>query len=140
VGDVVDDVQARHAVAAEQVDRVGFLLTEQRHQHIEAGDLLLAGGLDVEHRALQHPLEPQGRLHVGLLGVDERRGLADEVAELAPQAIEAGAAGLQHVADARHVQQREQQVLDGDELVALRARLLEGGVEAVFQFLAQHGL
>jgi hypothetical protein len=36
------------------------------------------------------------------------------------------------------VEQREQQVLDGDELVALLARLDEGHVQTDFQFLRDH--
>ena len=36
------------------------------------------------------------------------------------------------------VEQRHQQVLDGDELVALLPRLDEGHVQADFQFLRDH--
>ena len=79
----------------------------------------------MEHRALQHALESERRLHLGLLVLASNRGVDSSmnVLEFAPQPGEIGAAGLQHLDDRRGIEQCEQQVLDGDELVALfRAR------------------
>ena len=53
----VDDVEPRHALFAEQIHRMSVLLGKQGDQHVERGHLLLARGLDVVDRALQHPLE-----------------------------------------------------------------------------------
>jgi hypothetical protein len=43
VRNVVDDVQARDAALVQEIDGVRFLLAEDRHQHVRAGDFLLAG-------------------------------------------------------------------------------------------------
>ena len=42
VRDEVDDVEARHALLVQEVDGVRVLLAEDRHQHVGAGDFLLA--------------------------------------------------------------------------------------------------
>ena len=54
------------------------------------------------------------------------------------QVVDVGRAGAQHFGGGRVVEQRQQQVLDGDELVALLARLDERHVQADFQFLRNH--
>jgi hypothetical protein len=40
--DEVDDVEPRHALLVQVVHRVRILLAEDRHQHVGAGDFLLA--------------------------------------------------------------------------------------------------
>jgi hypothetical protein len=50
VRDVVDDVEARHALLVQEIDGVRILLAEDRDQHVGAGDFLLAGGLHVQDR------------------------------------------------------------------------------------------
>ena len=62
----------------------------------------------------------------------------DRIFQLAAQAREIGSNRLEHGFGRWVVQQREQQVLDGDELVALLARLDERHVQADFQFLRNH--
>ncbi|MNC93750.1 hypothetical protein D3C83_104470 [compost metagenome] len=54
------------------------------------------------------------------------------------QLVHVGAAGAQHLGRGRVVEQREQQVLDGDELVPLLARFDERHVQADFEFLGDH--
>src|SRR6185437_5510130 len=54
VRDVVDDIQAGDVLAVQQEHSVTLFLTEDRYQHVGNADFLLAAGLDVEHRALQH--------------------------------------------------------------------------------------
>jgi len=44
-----------------------LFLAEDRDQDVGHGDFLLAARLNVKHRALQHPLKPQRRLHVAVL-------------------------------------------------------------------------
>ena len=68
---VVDDVQAGDVLLVEEVDGVGVLLAKNRHQHVGAGDLLLARGLHVVDRALQHALEAQRGLGVAAVVVGE---------------------------------------------------------------------
>ena len=57
----------------------------------------------------------------------------DELLELTAQTCEISAARLQGLDHRRGVEQREQQVLDGDEFVPLLARALEGVVQTVFE-------
>src|SRR5262245_25179058 len=67
-----------------------------------------------------------------------RRVLADEIGQHAAPFLEGDAAGLQDLCGRRVVQHREQEVLDGDELVLLLPRLDEGHVKRDFQFLRNH--
>jgi hypothetical protein len=139
VRDVVDHVQARDALLLQEIDRVRVLLAEDRHQHVGAGDFLLARRLHVQDRALDDALEAERGLRVDLaIGGDARRLLGDVLREVLAQLVHVGAAGAQHLGGRRVVQQREQQVLDGDELVALLARLDKGHVQADFEFLGDH--
>ncbi len=141
VRDVVDDVEPGHALLVQVVDGVRVLLAEDRHQHVGAGDFLLAraGRLHVHDRALDHALEAQRRLRVDLVAAaDGRRVLLDEPAQALAQLVDVGCAGAQHLGGRGVVEQREQQVLDGDEFVPLLARLDERHVQADFQFLRDH--
>lgn len=64
--------------------------------------------------------------------------LDDEVGQVLAQCIRLGAAGTQRIGGRRIVDQREQQVLDGNELVAFLTRLDKGHVQADFEFLGNH--
>jgi hypothetical protein len=94
VGDVVDHVEPRHVLLVEQVDRLAVLLAEQGDQHVGAGDLLLAGGLHMEHRPLQHPLKAQRRLRLtrvpsAISGVVSSMKVAMSLRSLPPSAPQA---------------------------------------------------
>ncbi|MDT4809307.1 hypothetical protein FQZ97_421890 [compost metagenome] len=52
MGDVVDDVDAGHALLLQQEYGLAFLLAEDRHQYIGTGHFALTGTLHVEHRTL----------------------------------------------------------------------------------------
>ena len=54
------------------------------------------------------------------------------------QVVDVGRAGAQHFGGRRVVEQRQQQVLDGDEFVPLLARLDERHVQADFKLLRDH--
>ncbi len=140
VRDVVDNIEAGHAALVEEIDRVRFLLAEDGDQHVGAGDFLLAGGLDVQDGALDDALESLRGLRVGV-GVRRQAGrvLVDEVGEHAAQLVEVDAAGLEDFGGRRIVEHREQQVLDGDELMLLLPRLDKSHVEGNFEFLRNHG-
>ena len=141
VGDEVDHVQPGHALLVQVVHRVRILLAEDRHQHVGAGDLLLAaaGALHMHDGALDDALEAQRRLRVHLLGArDGGRVFLDEGDQALAQVVDVGRAGAQHLGGRRVVEQRHQQMLDGDEFVPLLTRLDEGHVQADFQFLRNH--
>jgi len=65
VADIAHRIQTAHVLLLEEVDRVAIALGKQRDQHVGAGDGVLAGGLDVQDRALDHPLEARCRLRIG---------------------------------------------------------------------------
>jgi hypothetical protein len=89
--------------------------------------------------ALDDPLEAEGRLGVDLaVGGDARGLLGDVLGQVLAQLVHVGAAGAQHFGRGGVVEQRKQQVFDGDELVALLARLDERHVEADFKLLGNH--
>ncbi len=139
VRDEVHDVEARDFLQAEQVRRVTVLLAEDRDQHVGDRHFLLAARLHVEHGALQHALETQRRLHLAIVVLLEaRRRLVDEFLQLLAQARRIRAAGAQDLAHLRRVDDREQQVLDGHEFMALVPGPLEGLVQADLEFAAQH--
>ena len=62
----------------------------------------------------------------------------DEIAKSLAQFVDVGGAGAQSLDGSGVIQQREQQVLHGDELVPLLARLDKGHVQADFEFLCDH--
>ena len=132
----VDDVEPRDVLQSQQVDRLRLLLAENRDEHVDRRDFLAAARLHVEHGPLQHSLETQRRLDLGsfvLLAAQPRSRAFDELLQLAAQAREVRAARFQRFDHRRRIEQREQQVLDGDELVALFPRSLERVVQTVFE-------
>ena len=87
--------------------------------------------LHVHDRALDHALESEGRLGVDLVGAaDGGRVLLDEADQALPQIVQVRRARAQHFGRRRIVKQRHQQVLDGDEFMALLPGLDEGHVQA----------
>ena len=95
----------------------------------------------MEHGPLQHALKAEGGLgfavfverQQGGVGIHERRQLCFELVHIR-------AARPQHLGRGGLVHQREQKVLDGDELVALLPRLAKGDVQGVFELFAEHGI
>ncbi|MNV54690.1 hypothetical protein D3C71_1468960 [compost metagenome] len=134
MGQIIDHVQTGHVLLVEVIDRVRLLLAEDRHQHVGAGDLLLAGGLHVVDGALQHPLEAQRGLGVAAIvfGQDRHRGV-DRLLQLGAQALEVGARSLQHGLGGCVFKQGQQQMFNRHvfvtgfpgALVALTNGLLE---------------
>jgi hypothetical protein len=123
------------------VHGVRVLLAEDGDQHVRARHFLLAVGrrLDMHDRALDHPLEPEGGLRVDLFGArHDRRVLLDEGGQALAQVVDVGRAGAQHFGGRRIVEQRQKQMLDGDELVSLLTGLDKGHVQTDFQFLGDH--
>jgi len=142
VGDVVDHIEPAHALLVQVVNGVRVFLAKNGHQHVGAGDFFLAvaGALHVHDGALDHALEAQRGLGVHLVGPGHLgRVVFDEVRQGLAQLINFGRTGAQHVGGAGVVEQGQQQVLDGDEFVALLARFHEGHVQADFEFLGDHG-
>ena len=93
----------------------------------------------MEDRALDYALESEGGLGVDVvIAGDGRCVFADEVGEVLAQGIDLRTAGAQGLGSRGIVEQREKQVLHGDEFVALLASLDKSHVQADFEFLGDH--
>ena len=141
VRDEVDDVEPGHALLVQVVHRVRILLAEDGDQHVGAGDFLLAvaGALHVHDRALDHALETERWLGVRLRVRRQDRGVVrDEVLQVLAQILDVARAGAQHFGGRRIVEQREQQVLDGDEFVSRLPGFYKRHVQADFELLGDH--
>jgi hypothetical protein len=113
-----------------------LLLAEDGDQHIGDTHFASPARLHLEHRSLQHALASQRGLHLAFVfaGLDARRGLIDMPAQLFGQAPDVGATCLEDLAHPRRVDDRQQQVLDGEKFVTGLARLREGTIQATFKF------
>ena len=141
VRNVVDHIQPGDALLVQVIDGVRVLLAEDGDQHVGPRDLLLAvgGGLHVHDGPLDDPLEAQRGLRVDLFGARHHRGVfLDEARQALAQLVDVGGAGPQHFGRRWIVEQRQQQVLDGDEFMALLPGLDKGHVQADFQLLGDH--
>ena len=77
---------------------MALALGEDRDEHVGAGDLGAARALDMDRRALDHPLEAGGRRRLGSLDVGDQRVelLVEEGDDGLAQLVEIDAAGLHH--------------------------------------------
>ena len=113
VRDVVDRVEPGHVLLLQEIDRVALALGEHRDQHVGAGHLLAARGLDVDRGALQHALKARGRLGVVLVRGDQVAELVVDIGQhLAAQPVEIDAAGAQHRDRILVLGQRQQQMFE----------------------------
>ena len=113
---------------------MAFPLGEHRDEHVGAGDLLAAGGLDVDCRPLQHALEARRRLCVVAMGSDEIGELVvDVVQHLAAQAVEVDAAGPQYRDRILVLGQRQQQMLERCVFVAALVGMGESPMQRLFE-------
>ena len=139
VRQVIGHVEAFDVVLVQQVDGVRILLGKYRHQDVGAGNLTVTGGLNMEKCTLQYPLETECRLGVAILvSHQQRRVLIDENFELGPEQLNITAAGFDHRGGGIILGQHQQQMLYGNEFVALFISLVEGLVEGLLEFFVQH--
>jgi hypothetical protein len=130
VADVVDDVEAGHALLLEQVHREAVALAVHRDQEVAAGHLRAAGALDVHRGALEHPLERQRLIRPRLLVLGQRLDrVGQELLELGAQLGHLAAALGDHVDRGRIVEHRQQQVLERQVLVAAAPGVGDGALE-----------
>ena len=137
VGDVPDHVVTGDFLGFHQVDRLGLPFREYRHQHVHRRHLVLAAGLHVGDGAVKRPLESERRLRVGAFAIFAAQPggrLIDEIRQFPPEPVEITPAGPQDPVNLRRIQQRQQQVFDGDELVLLVPSAPERLVQTEFEF------
>ncbi len=114
-----------------------MLLAEDRDQNIAWLNFFLAALLNMKQRPLQHALESQRGLRLGILIHIVRHArcrVVDRLDEIAGKPVDIGAASLENLDYLRRVEQSQEQVLDRDELVSLVARPLIGFLKANFKF------
>ena len=91
---------------------MALALGEDRDQHVGARHLLAPGRLDVDHGALDHPLEPGGRLGILAAVGHEVFELGFHIGdEISPQLVEIDVACPHDGGRVLIVDQRQQQVL-----------------------------
>ncbi len=94
----------------------------------------------MEYSALQYALKAQRRLGFTLLILlgNQRRGGIDKFGQFAAQAIKVSAAGVEHIYRRLVVQQSQQQMFDGHELMTLVARFLERQIQGDLEISVEH--
>ncbi len=118
---------------------MAFALGEHRDQHIGAGHLLAARGLDMDRGALQDALEARRRLGVLDMGRDQIAELVvDVMTDVAAQLLEIDGAGAQHRDRVLILGQRQQQVLERGIFVPPFVGISEGAVQGLFEVARQH--
>ena len=109
---------------------MAFALGEDRHQNIGAGHLFATGRLDVNHRALDHPLEAGGRfgIIIGIMHQVVEFGI-DVLDQAAPQQVDIDIARAHHCGGVLIIEQRQQQMFERRvflaSLVCQRQRLVK---------------
>ena len=134
VADVIDGVVARHVLLLQEIGGVALALGEDGDQHIGAGHFLAAGRLHVNGGALDDALEAGGGL--GLLAVldDEALQIVVDVAhDVLAQQVEIDIAGAHHRGGVGIVDQREQQVFERREFMAMLVGYGEGATQRLFE-------
>jgi hypothetical protein len=134
VADVVDRVVAGHVLLLQEVGGVAFALGEDGDEHVRARDLLPPRGLDVDHRALDHPLEAGSRLRVLPPVRDQVRELVvDVLDEVAAKRVKVDVAGPHDGGGILVVDEREEEMLEGGVFVPALAGERQGAVEGLFK-------
>ncbi len=134
VADEVDGVEPGHVLELEEIDGVGLALREQGDEDVGAGDLVAAGGLDVDGGALDDTLEAGGGLGVArAVGGEPGEVLVEELGEVGAQLVEVDPAGAQHGGGVGVVGEPEQEVLERGVLVPAVAGERQGAVQRLFE-------
>ena len=127
VGDEPEQVEPRHPLLLEQIERVRIALAEERHQDGAGVDGFLSARLDLHRGPLQHALERARLLGVPIESVRQLPlAFLEMLLEVALELRQPGAAGAQDSRRNRVAQERVQQVLQRHVLVPPRLRLREG--------------
>ena len=131
VADVIHRVVAGHILLLQEIGGMALALGEDRDQHIGAGDLLAAGRLNVNHRALDHALKPGGRL--GIVGAIRHQVLElglEIIDQAGAQLVEIDAAGAHDGGGIGVIDQRQQKMFQRRILmmtfVCNRERTMQG--------------
>ena len=127
---------------AQEVGGVAVAFADDGDKRVQAADFLFTGVARVQHGALDHALEGGGRLgNAATVILRELRAVFVQVfVELFAQFGEVHTEGEQGVDDAALVQEREQQVFEGQEFVVGALGAVVGAVNGFFQGGGEHGV
>ncbi len=140
VGDEVQDVEARHALLAEQCCGVGAGLAQERREDVAHVGFAAARTLDVEDGRLEHAAEGEGLegLPTGA-GRELLQRLVEEGLEVRLQPFDVGARAREHLGARGIVGQRVQQVLQRQLGMTTTERLTGRHGQDTFQRLCEQG-
>ena len=140
VADIADGIQAAHVLLLEEIDGIGIAFGEQRDQHVGPRDGVLARRLDMQDRALDHALEPGGRLGIGLFrGLEGLVFLVEVLAYHVAQIAKVHAAGLHHLRCVCIVDQGKQEMFERRVFMAALRGIGQGAVQRLFEALGETG-
>jgi hypothetical protein len=118
VRDVAQHVDPLDVLLLEQEHGVRIRLAEHRDQHVAPADLLLAGGLDVHRRAMEHAAEADRLDRLGLLILRQLlQFLLEVLIDLLFQALDVAAAVANHLGHFVVMQQGVEYMLERQVLV-----------------------
>ena len=139
VRDVVHRVETGHLLLLQEIDRVAFAFREQGDEHICSRHLLPPRRLDVDGRALQHPLEASRRLRIiGPVRDQVRKLVVEVIRQFGAQAVQIDSASAQDGHGIGVLGQCEQQVFERRVFVPALVRMGQGSVQRLFQVTRQH--
>ncbi len=139
VRDVVEDVEARHALAGEEPGRERLGLLQRRCEDVARPHLGAARALHVQHGRLQRAPEGECLRRFLLASARHLFDLAVQVlVEIAPQLRQVSAARAENGFAVRVVGKRVQQVLERQVGMTPRGRLAMGDRQHDLERLAEH--
>jgi hypothetical protein len=134
VRDVLEHVEARHALVRQELRRVGLRLLQRRREHVARLHFLPSRALHVQHRGLEHTAEGHRLLGLLLLAARELLDVLVEVlVEIPAQLRQVGAAGGEDALAVGIVRQRVEQVLERQVRVPARRGFAVGHGENDFE-------
>jgi hypothetical protein len=113
-----------------------LLLTEDGDQYIGNAYFAPPARLHLKNSPLQYALKAQRGLHFAIIlaGLHARRRFVNMPTQLFGQSLGIGITGLEYLAHARRVDDRQQQMLYRQKLMAGFARLRKSSIQASFKF------
>ena len=140
VADEADCIQPAHILLLEKIDRVAVAFGKQRDQDVGAGHGVLAARLDVQDRALNHPLEARGGLGIRIVVAAQRLIFLFQIlAHHCGQLAQIDATGIQHLRGIFIVDKRQQKMFERSVFVSPLGRIGERLVEGLFEILGETG-
>ena len=139
VRDIIHRVEARHVLKLQEIDRVAFAFGKDGDQDIGARHFFPAGGLHMDRRALQHPLETGGRFGILAQHRDQiGEVVVDIIRQVACQLFHIDAAGPHDGNRVLILGKGQQEMFQRGVFVITLPGQRQGPVQRLFENLGQH--